>query len=119
MQSATSASLPPAAGLPDAAPRPQVDPPARNATALAANSRTSSQGHARLKATRVLEAEARGSACFDAQHYKSGHPDLQAVADDSELWRHYMYFGQFEGRAARFSCDFDRARLLRILEAAA
>jgi hypothetical protein len=96
-------------------PSAQDNPPAHNATAVAANKHTASQA-AMNKAIRVLEAEARGSACFDAQQYKGSHPDLQALAGDKELWRHWVYFGQFEGRAARFSCEFDRARLLRILE---
>jgi hypothetical protein len=94
-----------------------VNPASANASIVVANSFTNNK--AMYKAIDVLEAQARGASCFDYQHYRDGSADLKDVTSDAELWKHYVYFGQFEGRKARFSCDFDYARILRSLEESA
>ena len=72
----------------------------------------------RFKIPRVLEAKARGHACFDFDFYLKGNRDLQSVENNTEaLWRHYVYFGQFESRPSRFTCPFDMTRLLEVFSA--
>ncbi len=71
----------------------------------------------RFKIPRVLEAKARGPSCFDFEFYQSHNKDLagdEEVNSTSALWKHYVYFGQFESRPYRFTCPFDYARLLTI-----
>eukprot|EP00955_Chlamydomonas_euryale_P061361 358009-Chlamydomonas_euryale.AAC.4 len=67
---------------------------------------------------RVLAAKARGHACFDFDLYVAANDDLAAAAPGtgwtrSALWKHFVYFGQFEARPHRFTCGFDHMRLLR------
>jgi hypothetical protein len=107
---------------------------ARRAESLAANAYASEL--ARFRAPRVLEARARGGDCFDAAAYARWNPDLAPLAAAAEaawtgggggngadsaataankaLWRHYVYFGQFEaGRRFRFTCPMDYEKLAR------
>jgi hypothetical protein len=125
------------------APSPVAPPPlsARRAASLAANAYASEL--ARFRAPRVLEARARGSACFDAAAYARWNRDLAPLAAAAQeaaaaaaaaaagegggggeeareggaslaLWRHYVYFGQFEtGRRFRFTCPMDYEALAR------
>ena len=55
----------------------------------------------RFKIPRVLEAKARGQACFDFTFYTGHNKDLQQVNSTAALWKHYVYFGQFESRPYR------------------
>jgi hypothetical protein len=75
------------------------------------------QSH-KFKLPKVLEAKARGSACFDFQFYAE-HEKNQDLRDadtgkarlsDSELWNHFVHHGQFEARAYRFNCPYDDSR---------
>jgi hypothetical protein len=100
---------------------------ARRAESLAANAYASELP--RFRAPRVLEARARGGACFDADAYARWNGDLKPLAEaasaaagakaaeearHSALWRHYVYFGQFEtGRRYRFTCPMDYEKLAR------
>ena len=43
----------------------------------------------------------RGSACFDFDLYRSRSPDLAGLADNDQLWEHFLRDGQFEGRIFR------------------
>lgn len=53
----------------------------------------------RYKTPKVLELRARGGRCFDFEYYRGANPDLQYVGTSKEaLWRHYVYYGQFEIR---------------------
>ncbi|GAX76065.1 hypothetical protein CEUSTIGMA_g3508.t1 [Chlamydomonas eustigma] len=66
----------------------------------------------RFKIPRVLEAKARGPSCFDFDFYSEHNSDLRNVNSNSSLWRHYVYFGQFESRPYRFTCPFDYSVIL-------
>jgi hypothetical protein len=72
-----------------------------NASGLAANEYLSDL--ARFKTPHVLEARARGAKCFDFDHYASHNPDLSPIAANQlALWRHFVYYGQFESRPFRW-----------------
>lgn len=68
----------------------------------------------RFKIPKVLEAKARGPSCFDFEFYVDSNPDLGAARVQSRgaLWKHYVYFGQFEARRYRFTCPFDYERFM-------
>eukprot|EP00195_Chlamydomonas_chlamydogama_P010072 CAMPEP_0202914022 /NCGR_PEP_ID=MMETSP1392-20130828/62019_1 /ASSEMBLY_ACC=CAM_ASM_000868 /TAXON_ID=225041 /ORGANISM="Chlamydomonas chlamydogama, Strain SAG 11-48b" /LENGTH=431 /DNA_ID=CAMNT_0049605511 /DNA_START=282 /DNA_END=1577 /DNA_ORIENTATION=- len=68
----------------------------------------------RFKIPKILEAKVRGSTCFDFSFYLQHNTDLaQAAVNDSEaLWRHFVYFGQFEARPHRFTCPFDYEQII-------
>lgn len=56
----------------------------------------------RFKAPRVLQARARGFRCFDFDHYMRLNPDLKSMRGNLQaLWRHYVYYGQFDARPHR------------------
>lgn len=59
----------------------------------------------------VLIAKARGASCFDFEHYLLHNPDLRSLGRQSSLWKHFVQFGQFEGRAHKFICNLDFASL--------
>ncbi|KIY94228.1 Fatty acyl-CoA reductase 1 [Monoraphidium neglectum] len=68
-----------------------------SAAALAANEYA--EDPARFKAPRVLEMRARGGRCFDFDYYVEENPDLKVLGSGKEdLWRHFVYTGQFEAR---------------------
>lgn len=46
-----------------------------------------------------------GSACFDAAFYRDNNWDQKAVANDTQLWEHWVQSGQFEARPHRFTCE--------------
>lgn len=54
-----------------------------------------------LRTPKVLEAIAHGQACFDVAYYLARNPDLAPLGSDKSLWRHYVYYGQFEPRMFR------------------
>jgi hypothetical protein len=55
---------------------------------------------------RVGYALARGPRCFDHLYYYQQHADLQSAgfSTASELFDHFVQFGQFEQRKIRFTC---------------
>eukprot|EP00879_Flechtneria_rotunda_P012042 GHRR01012577.1.p1 GENE.GHRR01012577.1~~GHRR01012577.1.p1 ORF type:complete len:347 (+),score=93.53 GHRR01012577.1:547-1587(+) len=66
----------------------------------------------KIKTPRVLEARARGSHCFDFDYYMRENPDLKPIWGNLQaLWRHYVYYGQFDARPHRFVCDLDYKKL--------
>ncbi|MEW5312893.1 MAG: hypothetical protein WDW38_004491 [Sanguina aurantia] len=65
----------------------------------------------KFKAPKVLEAKARGSACFDFTFYRAHNLDLFVLKSDKACWKHFVYFGQFEFRPHRFTCPMDYDRL--------
>ena len=49
---------------------------------------------------------AKGGKCFDFDYYVKLNPDLGVLGGGKEdLWRHFVYTGQFEARAHRFTCE--------------
>jgi len=53
----------------------------------------------KFKTPRVLEARARGSACFDFDFYLKQNPDLKPLwGKPLAIWRHFVYYGQFDAR---------------------
>lgn len=55
---------------------------------------------------RLGYVSARGPRCFDHQHYYQQHTDLQSagLSKASDLFNHFVQFGQFEQRKFRFTC---------------
>lgn len=66
---------------------------------------------AKFKTPRILEARARGNMCFDFDFYTKHNPELQVLTTHEALWKHYVYYGQFEERPHRFTCPMDYDRL--------
>lgn len=53
----------------------------------------------RFKAPLVLAARARGAGCFDFNFYAKENADLRHLWGDVRgLWRHWVYYGQFDLR---------------------
>lgn len=78
----------------------------------------------RFKTPRVLEMRARGGRCFDFDYYLSANPELLGVVGESkeEVWRHFVYYGQFEARPFRYvalGTGENEEGLLKLREAAA
>lgn len=70
------------------------------AAASAANEFVESPG--KFKVPRILEMRARGGRCFDFEFYEKENPDLKVLGSGKEdLWRHFVYNGQFEARVHR------------------
>eukprot|EP00878_Enallax_costatus_P024831 GHUV01026523.1.p1 GENE.GHUV01026523.1~~GHUV01026523.1.p1 ORF type:complete len:299 (+),score=79.13 GHUV01026523.1:220-1116(+) len=66
----------------------------------------------KFKTPRVLEARARGSRCFGFDYYMRTNPDLKPLWGDLQaLWRHYVYYGQFDARPHKFTCDINYSKL--------
>jgi hypothetical protein len=64
---------------------------------LAANDYVDAPGKHRAPA--VLTARARGAQCFDFNYYMKANGDVRAMWDDVRaMWRHWVYYGQFEYR---------------------
>lgn len=55
----------------------------------------------RYKIGKVLVAKARGSSCFDFPYYSENNADLQILHTNQSLWKHFVYYGQFESRPHR------------------
>lgn len=55
---------------------------------------------------RIAYLRARGDACFDHEFYLRHSPDLRGAQFKStaEIFGHYAFYGQFEGRLTRFTC---------------
>lgn len=86
-QAAATEGRPPNASLPQLA---------------ASNEAAASPG--RFRAPRVLEMRARGGKCFDFEYYVKENPDLKVLGSKQEdLWRHFVYTGQFEAREHRWA----------------
>lgn len=65
-----------------------------------------SQRYARVRQARLAEVQARGPRCFDFSFYADANPDLRSMRPNATwLWAHYVRYGQFEDRTARFTCD--------------
>lgn len=94
----------------------QAAPAARAIGAAAAAASTAPNGAtlasndylARLaqhKTPRILAMRAHGAACFDAPFYLAANPHLASSYPSNEaLWRHFIFYGQFEYRAFRWAC---------------
>ena len=79
---------------------PQANPPSSNLSRLVSNEYVEQEWA--LKAPQVLAAKARGAACFDFDYYRSSSgEDLHALPTRRALWKHFVYYGQFEGRPYR------------------
>eukprot|EP00775_Hariotina_reticulata_P012780 gene12780-12909_t len=66
----------------------------------------------KFKTPRVLESRARGSACFDFDFYLKQNPDLKPLwGKPLAIWRHFVYYGQFDARPHKFICDLDYKKL--------
>lgn len=53
----------------------------------------------KYKAAPVLIARARNANCFDFTFYAKENPDLKPMWGDIKgLWRHWVYYGQFDYR---------------------
>lgn len=52
---------------------------------------------------RIAYQRARGHACFDHRYYLDRNKDLQSagLTTGADLFGHYSFFGQFEGRPFR------------------
>lgn len=51
------------------------------------------------KTAPVLMARARNANCFDFTYYAKENPDLKPMWGDIKgLWRHWVYYGQFDYR---------------------
>lgn len=51
------------------------------------------------KTPRILIARARSANCFDFSFYAKENPDLKPLWGDIKgLWRHWVYYGQFDYR---------------------
>jgi hypothetical protein len=56
----------------------------------------------KYKAGPVLMARARNARCFDFTFYAKENPDLKPIWGDIQgLWRHWVYYGQFDYRPHR------------------
>lgn len=68
-------------------------------TSLAITSNEYSDQLHKFKAPAVLQARARGAGCFDFTFYAKENADLRALwRDPLGLWRHWVYYGQFDYR---------------------
>ncbi|MEW5303409.1 MAG: hypothetical protein WDW36_006105 [Sanguina aurantia] len=63
---------------------------------------------------KILEKIAHGQECFDAAYYLLKNADLAMFDTDLDLWKHFVYFGQFEPRQHRYSCAMDYKRFTSI-----
>ncbi|WIA10790.1 hypothetical protein OEZ85_010958 [Tetradesmus obliquus] len=66
----------------------------------------------KFKTPRVLEARARSSRCFDFDYYMKENPDLKHIwGNITLLWRHFVYYGQFDARPHKYTCDLEYKKL--------
>lgn len=54
--------------------------------------------------TQYFYMKQRGSRCFDTTYYADANGDLAVLKTPEQLWEHWLYMGQFEGRPFRFTC---------------
>lgn len=45
--------------------------------------------------------------CFDTTYYLKNNPDLVQIPTEEDLWRQFVFHGQFEPRRFRFTCPLD------------
>ncbi|KAG2482480.1 hypothetical protein HYH03_018587 [Edaphochlamys debaryana] len=57
----------------------------------------------------VLFMIALGQKCFDAEHFKQANPDIVPLTDD-DLWKFFLFIGQFQPRAYHLKCGMDWAK---------
>eukprot|EP00198_Chlamydomonas_reinhardtii_P005918 XP_001695254.1 predicted protein [Chlamydomonas reinhardtii] len=57
----------------------------------------------------VLFAVALGEQCFDADHFKQVNPDM-AILPNRDLWKFWVFVGQFQPRGFRLRCGMDWSR---------
>lgn len=88
-----------AGGAPSRAPPP---PPSAGIDDLTSNAYVAARDSIREAKTAAMRK--RGSACFDADHYRQRNPDLPAAWGKQHLWKHLVEHGQHEGRVFRFRC---------------
>lgn len=81
-----------------------------NATLVSSNEYVTNQ--AKFKMPKILEAKARGSTCFDFDFYIQHNADLGVLKTHEALWKHYIYFGQFEARPHHFTCAMDLSAIV-------
>eukprot|EP00201_Polytomella_parva_P021493 CAMPEP_0175041996 /NCGR_PEP_ID=MMETSP0052_2-20121109/2277_1 /TAXON_ID=51329 ORGANISM="Polytomella parva, Strain SAG 63-3" /NCGR_SAMPLE_ID=MMETSP0052_2 /ASSEMBLY_ACC=CAM_ASM_000194 /LENGTH=447 /DNA_ID=CAMNT_0016304677 /DNA_START=295 /DNA_END=1638 /DNA_ORIENTATION=- len=54
----------------------------------------------------MLLTESFGRQCFDDDFYLKNNPDLVGLEDAKDtVWKHFVYFGQFEKRMFRMKCS--------------
>ena len=54
---------------------------------------------------------ARGMDCFDCEYYIRVNLDIPRTWSCVQAFNHYVNTGSFEGRKARYTCDFDESRV--------
>lgn len=56
---------------------------------------------ASFKLGKVLAQAANGLECFDCEDYRQSNVDLAGMLECSDLFSHFLNYGQFEGRPHR------------------
>lgn len=89
--------------------------PANLTTAAALSRNEAVTDRAKFRVPRVLEMRARGARCFDFDFYTENNPDLAVLGTGKEdIWRHFVYNGQFEARRHRWGHGHPRALWARV-----
>ncbi|KAI8473473.1 MAG: hypothetical protein J3K34DRAFT_518952 [Monoraphidium minutum] len=66
------------------------------------------QSAARFKLPRVLTALVRGMSCFDVDFFVARNADVRSQSQYPHVvWRFFVYMGQFEDRAYRYTCPMN------------